>query len=49
MNSNNIKDDGFIGLVENVTNFADTLAELNINVSRNTLTDKSLASLNKHF
>ncbi|CAK63325.1 unnamed protein product (macronuclear) [Paramecium tetraurelia] len=49
LNSNNIKDDGFIGLIQHVPNFSSTLIELNINVGRNQLTDGSLAALNKQF
>ncbi|CAK88936.1 unnamed protein product (macronuclear) [Paramecium tetraurelia] len=49
LQSNAIKDDGFAGLIQNVTNFAETLVELTINVGRNQLTDNSLANLNKQF
>ncbi|CAK83512.1 unnamed protein product (macronuclear) [Paramecium tetraurelia] len=49
LQSNTIKDDGFSGLIQHVSNFADSLVELTINVGRNQLTDKSLADLNKQF
>lgn len=47
LNANNIKDDGFAGLIQNVSNFAATLVELTVNVGRNSLTDAALASFNK--
>ena len=47
MNANNIKDDGFAGLIQHVSNFANSLVELTVNVGRNSLTDASLASFNK--
>ncbi|CAD8100179.1 unnamed protein product [Paramecium sonneborni] len=49
LNSNNIKDDGFSGLIQNVPNFSSTLIELIINVGRNQLTDNALQNLNKQF
>ncbi|CAD8171419.1 unnamed protein product [Paramecium octaurelia] len=49
LQSNSIKDDGFSGLIQHVSNFAESLVELTINVGRNQLTDKSLADLNKQF
>ncbi|CAD8175999.1 unnamed protein product [Paramecium pentaurelia] len=49
LQNNSIKDDGFSGLIQHVSNFAESLVELTINVGRNQLTDNSLVDLNKQF
>ncbi|CAD8078587.1 unnamed protein product [Paramecium primaurelia] len=49
LQNNTIKDDGFSGLIQHVSNFAESLVELTINVGRNQLTDNSLVDLNKQF
>lgn len=46
---NNIKDKGFEGLVQHISQLADTLIQLEINVGRNGLTDNSIVSLKRAF